>query len=167
MTVQYRSGNIALTVVIITVIAFIIKNSLEGKPTDEFNTILIIAIASRALSGVLLIKNYHVAGIRITSAVGSFWILFVIASHGISIHALPEAIPGIAFILFALLGKYKPMITAIIFGFLSLLAFGFISFFVRGGFTFYQFITGLLVSLPLAAASFCFYRGSQTIQGNA
>lgn len=158
--IQYRSGNIALTIVIGAIIAFIIKNAMEGKPTDEFNTILIIALAARALSGVLLIKNYLEAAVRIAVGIGAMWLLFVTAENGISLEMLMEGLPGFVFIILGLLGKKKPKIVAVIFAVLAIAALFLISFTVKRGFTFYQVITALVVSLPLASTAYCFYKGT-------
>jgi hypothetical protein len=162
ISIQYRSGNLALTILIAAIIVMAIKNQIEGKPPDDFNVLLMVGLASRALSGVLMIGDYRAVGMRIAIAVGSLWILFVLAENGLALGAVPEAGPGIVFVLLGLLGGRMPRISAWILAVLAVAAIYFIAFRTGHGFTFYQALTGLLVSLPLAAASFCFFKSAQT-----
>ncbi len=163
MLIQYRSGNLALTVVIFTVIIFIVKNRMEGKPSDDFNVLLIVALAARGLSGIMLIKNYLETAVRITLGVGLLMMLFYFAENGFSLNALVESIPAFIILALGVLGKKKPFISAIAFAVLTVVALVAIMFFARPGFTFYQVITALVVSLPLSSVAYCFYRGSQSL----
>jgi hypothetical protein len=160
-SIQFRSGNLALTVLILAVIVFAIKAEMEGKPTDDFNALVIIGLAARALAGVLMIGDYREAGVRIAVGVGSLWILFVAVENGPALRALPEAAPGIIILLIGLLGRRKPLISAVVFALLSILLFVFIGFRTGRGFSIYQLITAFLVSLPLAASAFCLFKGSR------
>jgi hypothetical protein len=162
MSIQYRSGNLALTILIVAIIVLAIKNNIEGKPSDDFNVLVIIGLAARALAGILMIGDYRAVGMRITVGVGSLWIIFILAENGLALKGIPEAGPGIIFVLLGLLGQRIPRIIAGVLGVLAMAALYFIAFRTGHGFTFYQAITGLLVSLPLAAASFCFFKGSGT-----
>ena len=163
LLIQYRSGNLALTVVILTIIIFIIKNRVEGKPSDDCNVILIVALAARALSGIMLIKNYLETAVRITLSVGLLMMLFYFAENGFSLNTLVESIPAIIILALGVLGKKKPVISAIAFAVLAIVALVAIMFFARPGFTFYQVITALVVSMPLSSVAYCFYRGSQSL----
>jgi len=162
--IQYRSGNLALTIVIISIIVLAVRNSIEGKPTDDFNFILIIALAARALSGVLLVGNYREAAVRISIGVGAFWLLFVGLENGLSLHFLLEGLPGFLFIGIGLLGRIKPLISAGIFAVLTFAALIMISFFAAPGFTVSQVMVALLVSIPLGAVSWCFFKSTKIQQ---
>ncbi|MGA3245247.1 MAG: hypothetical protein ABSE41_11565 [Bacteroidota bacterium] len=160
MSIQYRSGNLALTIVIVAIIVFAIKARVEGKPADDFNVLLIVALAARALIGVLMIGDHKAVGVRISVGVGSLWLLFVLAENGLTLRALPEASPGILMLLLGLLGKHQPRISGAVFAILAVAAAYFIGFRTGHGFTFYQAITALLVSLPLAVSAFYFLKGT-------
>jgi len=161
MSIQYRSGNLALTVLIIGIIVLSLKARAEGKPSDDFNVLLIVGLATRALVGVLMVGDYRGAGVRISVSVGALWILFVLAENGLALSALPEASPGIILVLLGLLGIRQPRLSAVLFAILAIAALYVIGFRTGRGFTFYQAITALLVSLPLGASSFCFFKGSR------
>ncbi len=163
MLIQYRSGNLALTVVILTVIIFIVKNRMEGKPTDDFNVVLIVALAARALSGIMMIKNYLEAAVRITLGVGLLMMMFYFAENGFSLNALMESVPAILILALGIVGRKKPFISAIAFGALTVVAMVAIMFFARPGFNVYQVITALVVGLPLGSVAYCFYRGSRSL----
>lgn len=160
MSIQSRSGNLALTVLIAAIIILAIKARMEERPSDDFNMLLIVGLAARALVGVLMIGDYRAVGMRIAVGIGSLWILFALAESGLALSGLPEASPGIILIILGLLGKRQPRISAAVLAVLAIAALYFIAFRTGHGLTFYQAITALLVSLPLAAASFCFFRGS-------
>ncbi|MFZ4620738.1 MAG: hypothetical protein ACOYNS_09275 [Bacteroidota bacterium] len=166
MLIQYRSGNLALTVVILTIMIFIVKNRMEGKPSDDFNVVLIVALAARALTGILMIKNYLEAAVRITLGVGLLMILFYFAENGLSFNGLMESIPAMVILALGMVGKKKPYVSAVAFAILTLVAMVVIMFFARPGFTFYQVITALVVSLPLGSVAYCFYRGAQSLTMN-
>jgi hypothetical protein len=161
MSIQYRSGNLALTIVIAAIIAFAIKARMEGKPADDFYVLLIVALAARALVGVLMLGDHKAVGVRISVGVGSLLLLFALAQTGFTLRALPEAAPGILILLLGLLGKRMPRISGGVFAILAVVAFYFIGFRTGHGLTFSQVITALLVSLPLAISAFCFLKGAR------
>lgn len=165
LSIQYRSGNLALTIIIAAIIIFAIKTRVEGKPSDDFNALLCIALAARALTSILMIGDSRKVAIFITVSVGSLWLLFVLAENGIRIQALPEAAPGIIMITAGVLGKWYPRISGIFFAILTVAAIYFIGFRTGHGFTFYQAITSLLVALPLSAASFNFLTSARLDEG--
>jgi hypothetical protein len=158
--IQYRSGNLALTVLIAAVIILAIKASFQGKPTDDFNLLVVVGLAARALAGVLMIGDYREAGVRIAVGVGALIMLFAVIEHGGGLSALPETLPGVIILLIGLLGTRKPFVSAVVFAVLSILAFVLIAFMGGRGFSIVQLISALLVSLPLAAAGYCLFKGS-------
>ena len=161
MSIQYRSGNIALTVLILAIIVLAIKARMEGKPQDDLNILLCIGLAARALVGVLMVGDYRAVGVRISVSVGALWALFVLAEHGLALDGIPEAGPGIIMVLIGLLGKRQPKISAPIFAVLALAAMYIIGLRSGHNITFSQVIVGLLISLPLAASSFCFFKAAR------
>jgi hypothetical protein len=158
MSIQYRSGNLALTILIAAIIIFAVKSRIEGKPADDFNVLLILGLAARALTSILMLGDYKKVAFWIPVTVGSLWLLFVLAENGLKIQALPEAAPGIIMILAGIAGTWYPRISGIFFAILSLAAIYFIGFRTGHGFTFYQIITALLVALPLGISSYCFLK---------
>lgn len=166
MLIQYRSGNIALTILIIVIIIFAVKANMEGKPADDFNLLVITAIAARALSGILMMGNYKKTGVIIALSVGALWLLFVILSHGISLGMLAEAAPGLVILLTGFIGIKKPLISSAVFIIVTVLAFYFIAFKTGNGFTIYQLTTAVLVCIPLSMAAFCFYKSSKVSPEN-
>jgi len=162
MLIQYRSGNITLTILIGVIIILAIKANIEGKPADDFNLLLVIAIAARAISGILMVGNYREAAIRMTISVGAFWILFAVLSHGFSLGTLMESIPGISILAIGLIGIKKPMISSGVSIISATVLLFFVLFKTPKGFTIIQVFVALLVTLPLYFAAFCFYRGSKT-----
>jgi hypothetical protein len=162
MSIQYRSGNLALTIVILAIILFAIKARIEGKPADDFNALLVIALAARAVTGVLMIGDYRSVAMKISISLGALWLLFVLAENGFSLAMLKEGSPGILIALIGVLGKWQPKISGAIFGILACVACYFIGFRTGHGFTFYQAMTSMLVAVPLLASSYCFFKGSKT-----
>ncbi len=165
MLIQYRSGNIALTILVAVIIIFAIKSKLEGKSADDFNVLVAVGIAARALSGILMVGNYKKTGFYIGLSVGALWLLFAIISHGITIDMLAEASPGILILLTGIIGLKKTLVSSVIFILVTVVAFYFIGFKTAHGFTIYQLTTAVLVSLPLLMAALCFYKGAKESAG--
>ena len=77
MSIHYRSGNLAFTVMIMTCIVITIYYASKDDHTWEmFNMVVIIGIAAKALFNVLLVKNYREGASRIIITVGFLIALF-------------------------------------------------------------------------------------------
>ena len=55
--IQLQSGNIALTVVKIAIIIFSFIDEAQGKSSDTYNGILAIALATKAIIGLIMLKD--------------------------------------------------------------------------------------------------------------
>lgn len=77
MTINYRSGNIAFTVTVITCVIIAIKLFAEGDHAFEyFHMVIVVALATKALFNVILIKNFREAAAKILIGVGLLVALF-------------------------------------------------------------------------------------------
>lgn len=159
LSIGYRSGNIALMAVIITAVLLALKRSADGQHTDDLNTIIIVGIAARALSGILMSRSYLETAVRISASLGLAFIAFGLAEGGVSLESLQHLLPGLFFIGLGFAGKRFPMIGAVVYSVLAISAFVGISFLLRGTFSIYQLITGTLIGAPLGSVAYCFYKG--------
>jgi len=152
MSIQYRSGNIAFTVVIITCIIFAVVLAMKGDSGWEFfGMVVALGIAARAFSNVILIGNYRESATRIILAVGALMALFASfhLGEGFSVGSLAEMVPGLAVVGIGFLAKRYPRSIGIVV-FVTTAALSFVI--LRKGFTVGQITTALLVSVPLASA---------------
>lgn len=77
MTINYRSGNIAFTVTIITsVICSIILFAQDDHAFEMFHMAIIVGLATKALFNVVLVKNFREAAEKILIGVGLLVALF-------------------------------------------------------------------------------------------
>jgi len=94
MSIQYRSGNIAFATMIISCIVMAVYESNKGDQSWEFfNAIVILGLASKALSNVFLVGNYRESGTKIIMGVGLMLVLFVSLENGFSVGTLVESAP--------------------------------------------------------------------------
>jgi hypothetical protein len=78
MTINYRSGNIAFAVTIITsVICSIILFAKDDHAFEMFHMVIIIGLVAKALFNVVLIKNFREAAQKILIGVGLLMALFM------------------------------------------------------------------------------------------
>jgi hypothetical protein len=155
MSIQYRSGNIAFAAMMITAVVLAAVQSAKGdKNWDLFNIIIIVGLAAKALSNVLLVKNYREAASRIIMTVGLMVTLFASMSHGLSIGTLMEAAPGLAIVGIGWLSKKFPRIVGtIVFAGTAVLTF----FILQQGINIGQITTAVVISVPLTLAGVCLF----------
>jgi hypothetical protein len=155
MSIQYHSGNIAFAAMMITAVVLAAVQSAKGDPNwDMFNEIIIVGLAAKALSNVLLVKNCREAASRIIMTVGLMVTLFASMSHGLSIGTLMEAAPGLAIVGIGWLSKKFPRIVGtLVFAVTAVLVF----FILRKGFTIGQITTAVVISIPLILAGACLF----------
>jgi hypothetical protein len=156
--IQYRSGNLALTILSVAIIIFIIKNSLEGKPADDLNILLAIGLVARPVTALLLNGSYRQTALRVGVTISAAWLLFVVFENGLSVQTLLEGSPGILILAVTLLGLKKPRISSVILIIMSVALFYMVAFRAAPGFTFYQVIVALMITVPLATEAIAFYR---------
>jgi hypothetical protein len=118
--------------------------------------ILIVGIAARALSGILMNMSYRQTAMRVGFAVGSLMLSFTVLSHGVSLESLMEGLPALAILGLTALGLKYPSVSAAGFAVAAVVLFYVIGFKSPHGFTFYQFIVSFLVCLPLAIVAYAF-----------
>ncbi|MBE0644360.1 MAG: hypothetical protein IH600_09800 [Bacteroidetes bacterium] len=152
--IQYRSGNIALIVTVLALIAIAINEAAQGRPADNYYLILCIGLLAKALVGVVMSGDYRRAGLRITLFIGLLYLTFVGLEHGPSLGMLIEGAPGIAILAVGLLGMRWPYASAVL---LALLGIGtLVVFGVFGGVTISRIGVSIILSLPILAAAYCY-----------
>jgi hypothetical protein len=160
MSIQYRSGNIAFAVMIITCIILAVKLNADGNPEWEmFNVAIIVGLATRALFNVIFVKNYREAATKIIIAAGLLLTLFVSmdsVERGLSFGTFLNVAPALAIVGIGLLSrKFPRIIGGIMFAITAVLVVVILS----KGLTIYQAATALIVAVPLTtAAAFLFTR---------
>jgi len=159
MSIQYRSGNIAFAVMMVTAVILAALQSAKGDPNwDLFNIIIIVGLAAKALSNVLLVKNYRLAASKIIIAVGLLIALFASMSHGLSISTLMEAGPGLAIAGIGWLSRKFPRIVGV-FVFAVTAALEFVI--LQKGFTIGQLTTATVIGVPLVLAGVSLFIGGR------
>jgi hypothetical protein len=155
MSIQYRSGNIAFTAMMVTAIVLAVVQNIKGDHSWElFNIVIIIGLATKALFNVLLVKNFREAGARIIMAVGLMVALFASMSHGLSVDTLVEAAPALAIVLIGWLSKRFPRtIGILVFAVTAVLLF----VILMKGITIGQIATAVLICTPLILAGACLF----------
>ncbi len=161
MQIQYHSGNIALSVVVVAIIIFAVKAGLSGKQAfDEYAMLVTLALVAKGVVAMIMLGDYRAVAIRITIIAGSAIVIFATLSHGFSLGSLMESLPGLLIIAVGLLGIKRPMISAIILGIIGLATFVF--FGPVGGLTEGRIFMGIILSIPLFVTAFCFYKGAKS-----
>jgi len=159
MSIQYRSGNIAFTVMIIgCIIMAVYQGSKDDHSWELFSAIVIIGLAAKAMSNIILVGNYREAATKIIMTVGSMIVLFVALENGFSLGGLIESLPGLGIIIVGWLSKkYPKTIGGIIFG----ITIGMFVLIMSRGFVIGQIITAVLICVPLASAGIGLIHGDR------
>jgi len=164
--IQFQSGNISLTVVIVAMFILNIVEESEGGPGDKYNGIIILALATKAIVGLIMLRDYKTAGFRTGFFMGLLLSLFILFSAGFQPFGFLIASPGFLIILLSWLGLKKPMLVAVVF-----VVFGFAAGIWRALFFANNLpfeanaLTTLLISIPLLVTAFFFYKGAQAEKG--
>lgn len=160
MSLQYRSGNIAFAVMIIaSIVMAVYLASKDDHSWEMFNLVIVLGLAAKALTNVVLTGNYREGGAKIIMAVGLLAFLFVALENGFSVGTLMEGAPWLAIVGIGLLArKFPKTIGVILFVVAAALAIFILSI---KGFTIAQFATALLISVPLVTAGVCLIVGNR------
>jgi hypothetical protein len=155
MSIQYRSGNIAFAAMMIAAIVLAVVQSSKGDPNwDLFNIIVIVGLAAKALSNVLLVKNYRQAATRIIMTVGLMVALFASMSHGLSVATIMEAAPGLIVVGIGWLsGKFPRLVGILVF----VVTAGLLVVILGKGFNLGQITTAAVIGIPLILAGLCLF----------
>ncbi len=159
MTIQYHSGNIALIVLILVIAGFYVDARIEGKPGDTYALLLCIALATKAAVGLLMLGDYKSNGVRIALFIGLLFLLFVAFSHGFSTGLLIEGGPAIAILVFGIVGRKQPLLSAIFFVLIAAAAAYY--FVIARSHAAMESRIGVafVLIMPLFITAFCFFRG--------
>lgn len=150
MSIQYRSGNIAFAIMIISCIAMAIVQSYKNDHSWEFfSAVVAIGLAAKALSNVILAGNFREAATRIIMTVGFIVILFVTLENGFSLQSLIESAPGWGIVGIGWLSKKIPRVIGAV---IIIISIALLFLILSKGITIGQIITSVLVSIPLIIA---------------
>lgn len=155
MSIQYRSGNIAFTVMLVASIVLAITQRMKGDHSWElFNIVIILGLVSKALFNVLLVKNYPEAGARIIMTAGLLVVLFVAAENGPTLGGLIESAPWLAIVAVGWIArKYPKPVGALIFAVTAALLF----FMLGKELTVDRLALALALCVPLGLAGACLF----------
>ena len=125
-----------------------------------FNIIIIVGLAAKALSNVLLAKNYRQAATTIIITVGLMMTLFSVMSHAFSLTTLMESLPGLGVIGVGLLSKKFPRIVGVLV-FIATAALEVLI--LTRGLTIGQFATATVIGVPLVLAGLCLFKPDRDV----
>jgi hypothetical protein len=155
MTIQHRSGNIAFAVMLIACIVMAVKLESDKNPAWEmFTMVIVIGLAARALSSVLLVKNPREGSIKIIITAGLLITLFSVMDGGSFLGALKQSVPGLAVVGLGFLARKFPRTIGVL---ILTAAAALAVIILMKGITIAQIGTALLVAVPLAAAGVCLF----------
>jgi len=160
MSIQYRSGNIAFAVMIITCIILAIKLNADGNPEWEmFIVAIVVGLATKALFNVIMVTNPRKAAANVIIAAGLLLTLFVSigsVDSGLSLGTFLRVASMLAIVGVGLLSKKFPRIAG---GMTFVITAVLVFVILKKGLTIAQAGTALVVGVPLAtAAAFLFMR---------
>jgi hypothetical protein len=155
MSIQHRSGNIAFAVMLIACVVMAVKLNADKNPAWEmFNLIIVIGLAARALSGVILVKNPREGAVKIIIAAGLLITLFSVMDGGSFVGALKQSVPGLAVVGLGFLARKFPRTIGVL---ILAAAAALTVIILMKGITISQIGTALVVSVPLAGAGLCLF----------
>ena len=150
MSIQYRSGNIGFTAMIIASIILAVKLSVDGDPNwGWINIVIIVGLASKALFNVILQQDRREAGIKIIIAAGLLLALFASIDGGSLVGALMQALPGLTIVGAGLLARKFPRTIAIV---IFVITAGLVFVILKRGLNLSQYTVALVISAPLVLA---------------
>jgi len=128
--VSHRSSHVAFLVAMsIAGVAFAKAMIDDTEPAFEISVILFVSLLVKFAGLVLQAKARRIAGMAIAWVIGGAWLLFVLASHGLSVGSLMESLPWIAVFACALAARRWPKVGG---AGLALIGLGTLWFFVLG-----------------------------------
>lgn len=156
LIIHSRAGNIGFLAVIIAASGFALWRMSRGEPAEELLQIIVIGLATRALTNQVMIGEYRNAGILILRVMGGFVALFLVAEAGLMPGTVIGIIAGGLIIGFGQLARRFPLLIAAILVAAIILV---IVFFRLYEFRAMQSALWLLFVMPLAVAVTCLYLG--------
>jgi len=161
--IQYHSGNIAFTVLILVIIIFSLIEQMAGRPYDKYNDIIIIGLLTRALVGLVMIGDYKAAAARIGFFMALLLALFIIlesSSGGFNPIVFLLVSPAVIIAIVSYIGLKRPMLSSIFFAGLGIVSIILLS--LRHNLSVAVSVsTNAAICLPLLVEAFLFYKGAR------
>lgn len=161
ITLQFRSGNIAFTVLVAGLMILAADRQLRHEPAEPFVILLCLGLATKALANRLLGKDWRPTGIVIVMAVAAMMTLFGLLEEGLSFDGLMHSIPGLILAAIGATGFRYPRLA----GILTAAAAGFAIYFFHL-YTLRQLPVFLLLAVPLLIAAVCLFFGRETSEAS-
>jgi hypothetical protein len=163
LQIQYRASNVGFAAMVIgnIVVVFYLMGQ-QDHAWELVNAVLLIGLAVRALTGLLMVGDLSAAGPRILFAVGLFLCLFgIIEGGGLSLDSLAHGIPGLVVIGIGFAARRWPKaIAGILLVFVAFIAAWLVNRALRGSgpVGWGEVVTLLLIATPLVVAAACLLR---------
>jgi hypothetical protein len=163
LQIQYRASNVGFAALVIgNIVVVLYLMGQQDHAWELVNAVLLIGLAVRALTGLLMVGDLSAAGPRILFAVGLFLCLFgIIEGGGLSLDSLAHGIPGLVVIGIGLAARRWPKaIAGILLVFVAFIAAWFVNRALRGSSPvgWGEVVTLLLIATPLVVAAICLLR---------
>ncbi len=157
LTIHARSGNIALIIVVLAAVGLALWRVARGEQPEDLYMLIAVALAARAITGLVMNGDYRRAGAVILGAVGLFAAAFVLMDIGLSVTGILVALAIVGvFLGFGWLGRRFPLTGAVIlllFALVAVARFGLLDF--RSA----SLGVWLLLIAPLVIAATCLLVG--------
>ncbi len=156
LIIHSRSGNIAFIVVMLAAVGFALWRISRGESPEELYELIVIGLAARAMTTLIMVGEYRKAGVVIISAVGVFLALFIIAEGGLSVASLFGVVLGGIIIGLGQLARKFPKVMALV---LALIIVAVILSFRLYDFRTVNTALWLFFVTPLVTAAACLFLG--------
>lgn len=163
ISIHSRSGNVGFLTVILAASGFALWRFTRGEPGEDLLQVIVLGLAARAITNLVMIGEYRRAGVVIISAVGFLLGLFIAAGAGLTTPALAGLVTGGLIIGIGQLGRRFPGVVAIL---VMLLIAGTIAFLRLYEFRMAQSAVWLLFVMPLVTAVVALLLGRREESGN-
>lgn len=163
LQIQYRASNVAFAALVLgNSVLFVHLMRIDDHTWEMVGALLMIALAVRALAGLLLVGDLAAAGQRILYAVGLLAALFSAMDAGLPV-VFVAVLPGIAIMGLGVASRRYPRVIAAAVGVVTVLFCAMMlprALQQPSGPNWGTAVTFGLVLLPLIIAAFCLWRGA-------
>ncbi len=161
LMVHSRSGNVAFIVLMFALVGFSLWRVSRGERAEELYELIVIGLAARAITGLVMGGEYRKAGATILGAIGLFLGLFIVLETGLSWGALAGVAVTVIFMAIARLAFRFPRSIAAT---LALIVASAIVFFGLYEFRSVQKALWLFFVTPLVCSAACLLLGSREVE---
>ncbi len=151
-----RSGNIGFIVVMLAAVGFALWRISRGESPEELYELILIGLAGRAMTRLVMEGDYRKAGAIITSAVGVFLALFIVLDSGLSIASVFGIVLGGIVVGLGQLARRFPKPMAFV---LAIIVAAIILFYRLYDFRIVNTALWLFIVTPLVTAAACLVLG--------